>query len=312
MKTMPRFTRYIVTLVTLALCLAAAATASAQSPSVSQLDPYQWDLGTTAPQTSNDNTTPHMYAFHNLRNNSYLDGHHRTFGVDLDWGDGTHVTSGLRYWSFVRKDGSVGPIQPNERVALVSNFTHQYLMHGSEHFGIQLAWRKYASYEWQVTVKNGRVAIYNSDAGDYIVYGTRSFGVDLNWLSSVAKQAGATVPQNRTASVFLRAQPPVSGYVPFFGTFGGGATSFPGTLQSVSNPNGNVALLFVKPGFSTSDCGNSSDVVYLGPGQTMTADQRTAAFGGATPMLPASFVTCAVASNSITQIPINIVYYGLA
>src|SRR4029077_21006063 len=140
-------------------------------------------------------------------------GHHRTLGVDLDWGDGQHVTTGLRLWSFQRKSGASGPIMPGERVAMVNNFTHKYLAYGHETWGINLDYRSYAVYDWQLTVKSGRVALFNTDANDYVVYGSRPFGINLMWLKDLAKQVSGSVPGNRTASVYLRAQPVVQGFI---------------------------------------------------------------------------------------------------
>ncbi len=167
-------------------------------------------------------------------------------------------------------------------------------------------------YDWQVTVKSGRVALFNTDANDYVVYGSRPFGINLMWLKDLAKQVSGSVPGNRTASVYLRAQPVVQGFIPYLGSFGGGYTSYPGTLQSVTNPYGNVALSFVKPGHSTTECANPSAVVPLGPGATMTADQRIAAFGSSTPTLPVTFLACVTAASNVNTVALNISYYGLA
>lgn len=306
MNTPRRIHRLAVALAALAISLAVASSASA---AVSQLDPYQWNLNTSAPQASTYNAD---YGVFSMRNNQFLTGHHRTLGVDLDWGDGKHVTTGLRLWSFQRKSGVAGPIMPGERVAMVNNFTHRFLGYGHENFGINLDYTNYPVYDWQVAVSNGRISLYNTDGGDYVVYGARPFGINLMWLKDLAKQVSGSVPGNRTTTVYLRAQPVISGFIPYLGSFGGGYTSYPGTLQSVTNPYNGVALSFVKPGHSTTECGNPSAVVPLGPGATMTSAQRIAAFGSSTPTLPVTFLACVTAAPNVNTVALNIGYYGLS
>jgi hypothetical protein len=77
-----------------------------------------------------------------------------------------------------------------------------------------------------------------------------------------------------------------------------------------------VWLGFLKPGYGSVDCGNPDAYVYLGPGETMTADQLMMAFGSQTPALPVKFLVCsgavgqpaAGAGLNFPALPLNISY----
>jgi hypothetical protein len=109
------------------------------------------------------------------------------------------------------------------------------------------------------------------------------------------------------ASVTLTAQPPVQGYVPFLGCFGGGPGNT-SVLTQVSNSPYGVTLFFIEPHHSSSDCGNPNDVIALPPGGTLNATQMQTLYGSATPILAQRipFLVCAATNNS--SVSINIQY----
>jgi hypothetical protein len=297
-------------LVTFAAMLMAASSAMA---STSPTDPYQWGTpGNSAPLTAGPGGG--MYALTNLNQSghNYLVSNHRTFGVDLDFSDGARVAGGLRNWSFFRQNGASGPIQPGEVLAMYNNFRHNYLGYGHEHWGMNLDTFSTPRYQWQVTVQNGRVALYNTYQHDYVISGREPLAIDLNWLRSVQQQMPQTQFATHSTTVFLRAQPVVSGFVPYLGSFGGGVGPAGQTLQTVTNPSNNVGLSFVRPGHSTTECGDPSALIYLGPGQTMSAANMAAEWGTATPMLGVTFLACAASNQSLSQVPLNITWYGLS
>ena len=79
-----------------------------------------------------------------------------------------------------------------------------------------------------------------------------------------------------------------------------------------TNPYGNVALSFVKPGHSTTECANPSGRRAARSRGDDDADQRIAAFGSSTPTLPVTFLACVTAASNVNTVALNISYYGLA
>lgn len=78
--------------------------------------------------------------------------------------------------------------------------------------------------------------------------------------------------------VAMQPQPIVSGYRPYLGSIGPIADA---EVTEVSVPArlGTLHVYFVKPGFSTTDCGNPSAVVHIVDGQSLTPAQITEVFG---------------------------------
>jgi hypothetical protein len=107
-------------------------------------------------------------------------------------------------------------------------------------------------------------------------------------------------------SVYMTAQPPVEGYVPFLGYFGGGPGNT-STLTKVSNPFNGVTLFFPKPGHGSQDCGTASDVVTLLPGTTMSAADMQTLWGSPTPSLaqPLPFLACAATQGSLVAVNVE-------
>lgn len=78
----------------------------------------------------------------------------------------------------------------------------------------------------------------------------------------------------------------------------------------MKNASSTATLLFVKPGRRTEECGDPSATLSLAPGATMTADQRKALYGSATPRLPVTFLACVTTPTpqSISLTFVNITY----
>jgi hypothetical protein len=294
-------TRWTVLLFAL-LALAMPATASA----VSATDARQWSVGDRAPSVNT------AYPLKSLVSTSHLRYGSRTFGIDLVWG------SRSAQWRFVPKppaanvrDHRVRPLTAGQPVAIYSSTAKAYLVHGMQSWGIDLKWSKTPGHQWKVGVDpvTGAMSLYNTVISDYLVYGQRSFGVNLRWLKDVERDAAQTPPASsvRDATVWMRAQQVIEGYVPFVGQFGGGV-SFDGALLKVSNPAGGAPLLFVKPGYSTEQCGNPSAVTYLAPGTTMTSAQMTALWGSAQPSLKNAIPFVACAATNASTVFVNIQY----
>ena len=105
----------------------------------------------------------------------------------------------------------------------------------------------------------------------------------------------------------MTAQPPVQGYVPFLGYFGGG----PGNntvLTKVSNPANGVLLFFIKPGHQSSECGDSDAVISSAPDTTMTTSQMQAIWGSAMPSLAQRIPFLACAATQLSSVWVNIQY----
>ena len=227
----------------------------------------------------------------------------QTFGVDLDWIEGNTL------WK-VEDQGSP-TIMYGEAVAL-RVWGGGWLKYGNETFGVDLQLSSTPSYEWYL-LPNGSpapgtpaeqdFALWNSASHKYLVRQGETWGVSLGWSD---EGQGSTSNQPVDATVTMNSQPPVSGYVPFLGGFGGG----PGNttvLTNVSEPANGVPLLFVKPGHSSSDCGNSSDVITLVPGGSLTAAQMQTLWGSATPSLSQRlpFLACAVTQQSVVFVNVQ-------
>ncbi|HST39852.1 MAG TPA: hypothetical protein VLK58_10110 [Conexibacter sp.] len=291
------------TFAVLLLGLAAALLPSAAGAAVSRTDAKQWSLGTRAPSVNVG------YSFKNLINNSYVRYGSRTFGINLVWG------SSSSQWSFMPspprpnvRDHRKRPMVPGETVAIYNSSNRTYLHYGSQTWGINLKWSKTPVYQWRVETDpaTGYTSLYNSSAGDYVVYGERPQGINLRWLKDVRRTESQTgVGSLHDATVTMTAQPVVQGFVPFLGRYGGGV-NFNAVLTKVSNPAGGAPLAFVKPGFSTQQCGSPSAVTTLAPGATMTADQLRTLYGSTRPSLRQQIAFLACASTSASSVFLNI------
>ncbi|HEX3801220.1 MAG TPA: hypothetical protein VHV75_00110 [Solirubrobacteraceae bacterium] len=295
---------------TVALTEAPASMAVSNLPTVSELDPHQW--GVPKPEANVYGADYQLYNLANGGDKHDLIDHHQTFGADVDFGDGEKVSTGLRQFSFKRRSRAKGRISPTQSIAIYDNFTHKYLVNEHQRFGVDLDWVANPSYQWHLLPGSvaGSVGLYNTRRGDYLVYGHETFGVDLEWYKEFQNTLGISQYANRTATVTLTEQPVEEGFVPYAAGFGGGVGAANETLQSITNPLGNAAILFVKPGHGTNDCDQSSAVVTLGPFGTLSGAGLASLYGSATPSLPITFVACVVASANVSSIPLRIVYFG--
>jgi hypothetical protein len=278
------------------VALAVPATASA-SP-----DAFQW---TVSPTVSPIGKMPNASTAYTLSNPGHgkLGYGWRVWGINLEWGgDGD--------WKFMRaNERDHRTLGDGETVALYNTDKKQYLAYTPMNFGIDMNWQKKQSLQWKISRNptTGKISLHNTVINDDLVYGPQTFGINLNWRRDVKDPKGPTTT-NGSFTVYMRPNPPTSGFIPWVGSFGGGV-GVTGTVNSVQNPNNDVTLLFIKPGHSSTECGSSSAVVQLGAGQTMTSDQRIAAFGSANPRQPVTFVACAVSlRQNLSQIPLNITY----
>jgi hypothetical protein len=240
----------------------------------------------------------------NARRSSYTSLTHanQTFGVDLDWSENGAL------WKIQAQGGP--HVMRGQAVAL-RIWGGGWLKYGHETWGIDLVLSDTPVYQWYVLggqpgssiTNGGDFALWNSAAKRYLVSAHQTWGVSLDWYQEGNGSFG-TVHQ---ATVTMTAQPPVQGYVPFLGYFGGG----PGNttvLTKVSDPSGGATLRFVKPGHGSQDCGNAQDVIVLAPGATMPAADMQTLWGSATPSLAQQlpFLACAVTQNS--SVPVNVEY----
>jgi hypothetical protein len=110
-----------------------------------------------------------------------------------------------------------------------------------------------------------------------------------------------------TTSIFLSKQPVVQGFVPFLGKFGPINTG--AIISKINFPTQYPAMLLLKPGFSTSACGNPNAVVRVHG--DMTADQKKAIWGSATPTISGlqalPILGCSTSSTASLQ-PVNIIW----
>jgi hypothetical protein len=278
--------RILAPLAALLIALALPGAAAAVSPT----DAHQWSLGGARPSLNVS------YPLRNMVGGSHLRYGSRTFGVDLVWG------SSSEQWTLMPRappnvrDHRRRALDPSELVAIYDSARRAYLAHGSQTWGIDLTWSSAPRYEWKVDADaSGATSLYNTAARDHVVYGARPFGINLRWLKDLRRDLAQSAPGSlHDATVTLRAQPIVQGYVPFLGTYGGGV-NFDAVLTKVSNPPGGAPLFFVKPGYSTEQCGTAAAVTYLAPGASMTADQLRTLYGSAQPSLKQgiTFLACA-------------------
>jgi hypothetical protein len=303
-----------VVVLTAAVALAGASTSVAlldlPTAKVSELDPHQWEV--PKPQANVYGADYQLYNLADGGEKRNLIDHHQTFGADVDFGDGQKVSTGLRQFSFKRRTRLKGRISPTQNIAIFDNFTHKYLVNEHQKLGVDLNWVASPSYQWHLvpgTYPNS-VGLYNTHRGDYLVFGQETFGVNLVWYKELQQTLGTSQYANRTATVTLTEQPVEEGFVPYAGSFGGGVGAANETLQSITNPLGNAAILFLKPGHGTNECDQSSAVMAVGPGGSLSGAGLASVYGSASPALPITFVACVVASANVSSIPLRIVYFG--
>ncbi|ERN42642.1 fibronectin type III domain protein, partial [Rubidibacter lacunae KORDI 51-2] len=131
--------------------------------------------------------------------------------------------------------------------------------------------------------------------------------------SSNTRSACAKIPiAPREFSVTLKRQPIIEGFVPYLGKYPEfGIAS--GRLQKIRIPqigSRDFVLRFVKPGFSTANCGNPNAVISIPEGGTTTSEEIMQIYGVTEPRYssaqPISFLACYAHSNPSSPLPTNI------
>jgi hypothetical protein len=223
------------------------------------------------------------------------------FGVDLDYTDHTAL------WKI---EAQGGPHVGYGQAVALRVWGGGWLKYGNQTWGIDLQLSSTPAYQWYIVgappgnpVDNGEFALWNSANGAYLIASHQTWGVSLDWKKPVPSSTSTT----HNASVTMTAQPPVEGYVPFLGYFGGGPRNT-SVLTQASNSAYGSTLFFVKPGHDSSQCGDPNAVITLQSGATMTAAQVQTLWGSATPSLSQRlpFLACAATNNS--SVSVNVRY----
>jgi hypothetical protein len=236
--------------------------------------------------------------FNNYRNMS-VTHEHQTFGVDLQYSE---------HQALWKIEAQGGPHVMYGQAVALRVWGGGWLKYGHQTWGVDLKLSDKPVYQWYVVgapagtpIANGQFALWNSATGRYLVEQHQTWGVSLGWKSDQP-------PSNlHNASVTMTAQPPVQGYVPFLGAFGGGPGNT-SVLTQVSNSPYGPTLFFVKPGHSSSDCGDPNAVITLPAGGTLTAAQMQTLYGSATPSLSQRIPFLACAATNSSSVSINIQY----
>jgi hypothetical protein len=164
--------------------------------------------------------------------------------------------------------------------------------------GVKWIRDKSAAFEWKLEIDptTRRMSLYNTKVGRFLGLPN---GGSVDWLAS-----GPAATHD--ATVTMTADPPVSGFIPFLGQFGGGPGNT-SVLIEVRNHATGPNLSFIKPGHSSRECGNSSAIIQLGPGQALSAAQMTALYGSATPSLASRipFLACAATNTSVVFVNVK-------
>jgi hypothetical protein len=146
-------------------------------------------------------------------------------------------------------------------------------------------------------------ALWNSRTKAYLISRYETWGVSLDWYRPNSSTFGTV----HDATVTMTAQPPVEGYVPFLGSFGGGPGNI-AVLTKVTDPPNSVPLLFVKPGAGTQNCEKANDVIALSPGQTMAATDMRTIWASAAPSLVQQLPFLVCAATQAGKVFVNVEY----
>lgn len=244
----------------------------------------QWTVGTASPAIDTD------YSLNNKARGAVLFSQ-PGMPEGLNWNASSH-----KEWSFRKSPSS--PL-----LAIYNKEAQKYLVADNTVVG----WTPLPTYEWNwaATVDN-RIALYNAVRQDYLISDVHSVPfAQVNW-----KFHPTSVPIIHDATVTMTAQPPVQGYVPFLGYYGGGPSNT-NVLVEVRNPQQhNTPLFFVKPGYTSNQCGQTGATLYLAPGAALTAAEMTLLWGSAEPSLSTklAFLACAATNNS--SVFVNVKYRG--
>jgi hypothetical protein len=225
----------------------------------------------------------------------------QTWGVDLAWSE---------YPALWRIQAQGGPHLMHGQAVALRVWGGGWLKYGNQTWGVDLVLSSTPAYQWYVLdgqpgspIDNGEFALWNKAANAYMVASHQSWGVSLDWHKAPAAPSNTV----HSASVTMTAQPPVEGYVPFLGYFGGGPGNT-SVLTEVSNSSYGVPLSFIKPGHQSSECGDPNAVVSLAAGATMTAVQMQTLYGSAMPSLAQRIPFLACAATNASSVSVNIKY----
>ena len=157
---------------------------------------------------------------------------HQTFGVDLNW------SSNKALWKI---EAQGGPHLMYGQAVALRVWGGGWLRYGHQTWGVDLTLSNTPSYEWYILgdVRPGvaidsrpalladEFALWNSRAKTYLITRYQTWGVSLD-----GYQQNSSFGTVHDTSVFMTAQPPVQGYVPYYGFFGGGPWEHRRTHQS--------------------------------------------------------------------------------
>jgi hypothetical protein len=246
----------------------------------------------------------------------YLKYQNRSYGINLGWDDNRravvrmgpardHRDRDLRYGDavniYVESGGNV--------------------VYGSREWGINLVWTNFPRNDWRVTggpagtpVRSGnKFGLLNLTNNQRLVYCERPYGINLRWANDCNRGGSTSGPMTFTA--WMQKQSILQGYIPYLGTFPALPANPAVRVTKMNFPTQWPAMLMLKPGKSTSDCGNPTAVVrVLG---VMTAQQMKDAFGSETINVPFGqqfrFVGCIQDSGQpiIPARPVEITYQPL-
>ena len=226
-----------------------------------------------------------------------------TFGVDLQLADQPSN------WTIQAQGGP--HLMDGQAVALEAA-PGKWLAYGHETFGVDLVYSSTPSYEWYIVGgtpgssigSSGQFALWDSANSKYLIWSIDlDYGVDLDWSSAPAPRP---VGSNSIAKMTMTAQPSVAGYVPFVGALGPLPSA---TVDYMYNPTSNPSLRLLETGHGPSDCGDSSDVVVLGPGEILAAAGLQTLLGSSTPTLFQRLSLLACAQTQATNLTLDVFFY---
>lgn len=309
----------VIRLVLALVSLASAATASADT--VPRTEPKQWKIqrasALAGETTAMSNTS---YGLSNGAQEGWLS--YKLSDASVPYMKGQQWQF-VAYWQFIKRDAQANvrdhrarPGAAGEKIALLGSSRYyktgrgtrkgEYLVASgsstSKPGGVKWIRDKSAAFEWKLEIDptTRRMSLYNTKVGRFLGLPN---GGSVDWLASgQTSQPAAT----HDATVTMTAEPPVSGFIPFVGYFGGGPGNT-AVLTEVRNHATGPYLSFIKPGHSSSECGNLSAIIQLGPGQALSAAQMTALYGSATPSLAnrIAFVACAATNASLVFVNVK-------
>lgn len=231
----------------------------------------------------------------------------RTFGVDLGWtaGKGNNFVFFGDPGAPNVRDHRSRPLSETENVAIYNTRKRAYLrFHERGPAKAELEWDRRPRYQWQIRRQQGapntRFALYNAKVGKFLVEQVKVYGINLGWLEQ-------SPPIAQTFSLALDAQPVTQGWIPYLGTFGRNTR---GKLLAAQNASSTATLLLVKPGRSTTQCGDPSATIAVPPRGLIKGEALQSLYGTATPALPVTFLACVTSPGTapISQAFVNLTY----